>query len=657
MNKKSTILCCMLALCISICSAQTKITKESFQVINLDYPGLETVKKNVETGSYEQAAQSLLTYYRDRNAKKDPDFSNGEAVVDLRQPLNQTTKNTADSALQHRFQPHKGYGFFDYGKDINWQNWPVKDNEVRWQLHRVKWWQAMSLVYYITKNEAYAKEWILQFSDWVKKNPLGLSKDNDRFAWRPLEVSDRVQNLVPVFDIFIKSPNFNAEFLMEFLNSYHQQANYLPPNYAELGNHRLFEAQRVLFAGASFPEFKDAASWRKSGIEVLNTEIKKQVYPDGVQFELSPVYHAAAIDIFLKAYRSAQKANVVNEFPAEYKNTVENMILAFASILFPDYNTPMFGDSWIAEKRVRLRQFNSWLEAFPDNETIRYFATDGKKGKAPDFLSKGLTTAGFYTFRNSWQDPATIMILKASPPGEFHAQPDNGTFELWNNGRNFMPDAGVYVYSGDAEIMKQREWYRQTRLHNTLTLDNKNMVITKAQLKKWKTSANLDQLTYVNPSYPDLDHQRTVFFIDKKYFLIIDQAIGKASGKIGVHFHLKEDSKAFANAVQNSIQTDYSDGNNLLIQYFGKDKASLTPEASKVSYEYRKEMERPAFVFEKDKNKEQMQTFVHILYPFKGKKAPSIQVKENKGHDLANGSIDLTITTDGKSQQIKASLN
>lgn len=657
MNKKSILLCCALCLFVLFSNAQSKISKESFQVINLDYPGLESVKKNYEAGNYEKAADALLSYYKVKNAKKEPDFSNAEAAIDVKQPLNKTTKATADSALLHRFQPHKGYGFFDYGKDINWQNWPIKDNEVRWQLHRVKWWQAMALTYYSNKNEAYAKEWMLQFLDWAKKNPLGLSKDNDRFAWRPLEVSDRVQSLVPTFDIFIKSPNFDASFLMAFLNSYHQQANYLPSNYAEQGNHRLFEAQRVLFGGASFPEFKDAPAWRKSGIEVLNAEIKKQVYPDGMQFELSPVYHAASIDIFLKAYRSAQKANVANEFPETYKNTVESMVLAFASITFPDYNAPMFGDSWVAEKRARLKQFNSWLEAFPKNEAIRYFATEGKEGKAPNFLSKGLTTAGFYTFRNAWKDPATIMVLKASPPGEFHAQPDNGTFELWKNGRNFMPDAGVYVYSGDAEIMKQREWYRQTRLHNTLTLDNKNMVITKAQLKRWKTSPALDQLTYTNPSYPELEHQRTVLFIDQQYFLIIDQAIGKATGKIGVHFHLKEDSKASINDSQSGIQTNYADGNNLLIQYLSKDKASLSTEPSKVSYEYRKEMERPAFVFEKSKADGNTQTFVSVVYPFQGQKAPAISVKENAGNDFAKGNINLTITIDGKAKNIKSLSN
>ena len=36
------------------------------------------------------------------------------------------------------FFVHKGYQpSYNYGKDINWQYWPVQDNELRWQLHRL----------------------------------------------------------------------------------------------------------------------------------------------------------------------------------------------------------------------------------------------------------------------------------------------------------------------------------------------------------------------------------------------------------------------------------------------------------------------------------------------------------------------------------------
>lgn len=248
------------------------------------------------------------------------------------------------------------------------------------------------------------------------------------------------------------------------------------------------------------------------------------------------------------------------------------------------------------------------------------------------------------------------MVLKASPPGEFHAQPDNGTFELFIKGRNFTPDAGVFVYSGDEAIMKQRNWYRQTRIHSTLTLDNQNMVITKARQNKWETSANLDVLTYTNPSYPELEHQRSVLFVNKKYFLVIDKAIGKATGTLGVHWQLKEDSRAVFDKVKSRVYTAYGDGNNLLIQSLNADKIKLKEEEGKVSYFYNKELSRPAFAFEKLKNDAASQQFVSIVYPFEEEKVPEIRIVPNKGNDFEKGTIDLSLTINGKQQQIKATL-
>lgn len=645
-------------LLVNVAKAQeAPITKESFKLINLSYPGLETVNQYYTKGDYEHAASALLSYFRNRKSIKHPEFNHSEEARFRGKDIGKANLDKADKALKHQFQPQKGYGFFDYGKDIDWQYWPVKDNEVRWQLHRVTWWQPMGLAYRSSGDEKYAKEWVFQFRDWHKKNPLGLSADNDRFAWRPLEVSERIQSLPGTFNLFLNSPNFTPAFLMEFLNSYHQQAAYIPPRYSDKGNHLLFEAQRMLFAGAFFPEFNDAESWRKSGIAVLNTEIKKQVYPDGVQFELSPVYHAASIDIFLRGFNAAKMSKLESEFPASYSQTIENMIMALISFTFPDYNNPMFGDSWLTEKENRKKQFATWSKAFPTNETIKFFANEGKQGKRPDFLSKALTDAGFYTFRNGWDNKATAMVLKASPPGEFHAQPDNGTFELWKDGRNFTPDAGCFVYSGDAEIMKQREWFRQTRVHNTITLDNKNMAITNAKLLKWESGKDLDVLTYTNPSYASLNHQRSVLFIDKTYFIIIDIAKGQATGKIDVHFQLKEDSKPTYNAQKKLVATNYEDGNNLLIQNLDFDGTSkLLQEETKVSYFYQKEMPRPALSFQKEKVDNKDTRSISILYPYQGTQVPNISIVKNKDFDLEKGWFSINVNINGKTRTIKTKL-
>ena len=330
--------------------------------------------------------------------------------------------------------------------------------------------------------------------------------------------------------------------------------------------------------------------------------------------------------------------------------------MATINFSFPDYSFPMFGDSWIGSKEGMVKQYQSWSKAFPDNSTIKYFATEWKDGSQPNYLSSALKTAGFYTFRNGWNSNSTVMVLKASRPGMFHAQPDNGTFELWVKGRNFTPDAGCYVYSGDAEIMKMRDWYRQTRVHSTLTLNNENMVITDAKLDKWKTDKNLDVLTYTNPSYPDFKHQRSVLFVNQKYFIIIDKANGEATGNLELHFQLKEDSKPVFEINKNSVYTTYNDQNNLLIQNFNEDKINLKEEEGKVSYFYKKEQKRPAFAFEKAKSGKENQYFITVLYPYDTAKAPEIKLIENKGNNYEKGIIDLTISIDGKKDKLSTRL-
>jgi heparan-sulfate lyase len=310
----------------------------------------------------------------------------------------------------------------------------------------------------------------------------------------------------------------------------------------------------------------------------------------------------------------------------------------------------------VVDKAVRLKQFSSWSKMFPNDGLIEYYATEGATGKLPDYLSNAFPNGGLYTFRNGWENKSTIMVLKAGPPAEFHAQPDNGTFELWVKGRNFTPDTGCYIYSGDAEVTKMRNWFRQTRVHSTLTLDNKDMVITEARQNKWKTSKNLDVLTYTNPSYSNLNHQRSVLFINGKYFLIIDKAIGTATGNLGVHFQLKEDSKPVFDKANNSVYTTYEDGNNLLIQSLNSDKVVLNEEEGKVSYSYAKEISRPAFVFEKPKNDTASQQFISIVYPYDGNKAPKITIKPNPGNDFEKGNISLNITIDGKTNAVKTTL-
>ncbi len=180
----------------------------------------------------------------------------------------------------------------------------------------------------------------------------------------------------------------------------------------------------------------------------MNREINVQVYNDGGRVKLDPHYHLAAINIFCKALNIADLNGFRNEFPQEYLDTIEKMIVFYANVSFPDYTNPSFSDAKLTNKKKCWKNSATGAE-FPKNQFIKYLATDGKEGALPEYLSKGFLKSGFFVFRNSWGTDATQMVVKAGPKAFWHCQPDNGTFELWFNGKNLFPDSGSYVYAGE----------------------------------------------------------------------------------------------------------------------------------------------------------------------------------------------------------------
>ena len=652
--------------CIGMAQATAQELKtEVFSLLNLNYPGLEKVKSLHESGKDKDAAQALLDYYRARTNIKTPDINLNKITIGKEE------QKWADDAMEHTFFVHKGYQpSFNYGKDINWKYWPVQDNELRWQLHRHKWFTPMGKAYRVSGDEKYAKEWTAQYIDWIKKNPLvsidkkeyELTSDevlkgdveNMRFAWRPLEVSNRLQDQTTQFQLFLPSPSFTPEFLTEFLVNYYKHAVHILNNYSDQGNHLLFEAQRIIYAGTFFPEFKDASAWRQSGIGILNREIKVQVYDDGGQFELDPHYHLASINIFCKALYIADMNGFRNDFPQSYMDTVENMIMFYLNICFPDYTNPCFSDAKLTTKREMVKNYKEWSKLFPKNKAILYFASKGKKGELPAYLSKGFLKSGFFVFRNSWGEDATQMVVKAGPKAFWHCQPDNGTFEMWFNGKNLFPDSGSYVYAGSKEVNEERNWFRQTAVHNTLTLNNKNLDQTNSKTLLWQPEGDIQTLVTENPSYKDLTHRRSIFFVNNTYFVIVDEAIGAAKGFVNLHYQMPKGN--IANSREDmTFVTEFESGSNMKLQCFGPDGMSMKKEEGWASTAYRKKFKRMNVSFNVKKENDAVR-YITIIYPMKDSAdAPAMSAKfKTKKFDGKN--LEVEVKVGGKKQSLKYTL-
>ena len=201
--------------------------------------------------------------------------------------------------------------------------------------------------------------------------------------------------------------------------------------------------------------------------------------------------------------------------------------------------------------------------------------------------------------------------------------------------------------------MKLRNWFRQTAVHNTLTLDNKNLETTESVTKLWKPEGDVQILVTENPSYKSLKHRRSVFFVNRQYFVIVDEAIGNATGNVNLHYQLCDgdidiDAKTF------SLSSDFAGESQVKLQCFAPKKTTLKKEEGWYSVAYRQRTERTAVSFNTEKKEKENVQFVTVIYPAKSTKDfPKMEAKiKNNSSDA----MEVEVSLNGKKQTLKYQL-
>ena len=139
----------------------TDIDQRVFELLDLDRPGLEDVKRFYQAGQLSNAASELLTYYRER-----PVYNPG---VNMLQPSATATElKIADQATKEGDYRFKVYEYVDSdgncysfkGEDgtIDWSYIPEAmkgEKEFMYQLHRHQWMLPQAKAYKATGEEKH----------------------------------------------------------------------------------------------------------------------------------------------------------------------------------------------------------------------------------------------------------------------------------------------------------------------------------------------------------------------------------------------------------------------------------------------------------------------------------------------------------------------
>lgn len=600
-----------------------------------DHPGILNI---MARGAADTAASNdLLRYFRERESVNHPVERTRDVVVPGSLP-SENDLEAADNALRHIFIGQGAYPPFFAGEDIDWGLRPVPDNEWVWQFNRMSFWNSMGRAYRHTGDEKYAGGWVYQLTDWVRKNP----NDSDhRYAWRSIEAGIRGHSWTGHYQMFIDSPHFTPEVLLIFLNSLYDHASYLYKTYSKGSNWGLMEAEGMAFIAITFPEFAEAEMWRNEAFRRLSEEINIQVHPDGHQKELAMGYHLGCIAWFMRTYDLAAMNGMEHVFPGTYIKSVERMCDVPMKLCHPDGTNPQFGDAWAGRPGQHRSRFLQWAGRFERNDFL-FLATGGLKGLKPTETAFALKDSGLYSMRSGWDRDAVCLVLKCGPDGGWHSQPDNGTFELSAGGRTLMPDSGCYIYSGDPE---NRAWFRQTRVHQTITLNGENSVYA-PKLLLWQPDGDHEILIVENAGYPGLIHRRALFFIDRKYFVIVDEAYGSAIGEINLHFQFAA-GRAVLDPLNLSARSDFNDGWNVLVKAAGMNGMMMEEEEGQVSFVYTQKEPRPAFCYRQSKveGKDGVR-FVTVVAPYL-ENIPGISAGVKGDPPVGGSGIEIELNLNG----------
>ena len=678
-----------------------------FDQLNLDYPGLERVKKHHEAGEDYLAASALLEYYRMRKNAENPLLSlvNIELKKDTKDKdgnsYNDGDQKTADFALEYRFyvkgyydgkvEDRKPYSVGKAGA-INWANNPKNDTEYPKQLHRHQWFLPQAKVYRVSGDEKYINSWIEVYGDWIVQNPQPATEaEIGEGPWWQLQVATRLIDQVQLLEYFKHSDNFTPEWLTTFLASFAEQADFLVKYpYKSSGNILVTQGQALITAGILIPEFKNSQTWMDKGYSIANAEVKNQFMSDGWHKEMSLHYHISAVADFYETIRLTKANNLTNKLDPDFNEHLRKAAEVLTHFTYPnyfksgpdnDYIVPGFNDSWKSNwKRSTIsKNFDRYVELFPDSEEFKYMATavngNTPQGSHPDTEIKVFEDAGYYVMRNGWETSSTVMIFSNNKSNDIstnldrwsHNQPDNGTFELYINGRNFFPDSGVYSYNYnlDSNDGQDRLWFRNSENHNTLTLgkveiiDKKNNQASDFKYAAGKLlKADNDVLVFENKGYDNLTHRRSVFYVDKSYFVLVDEGIGNAAGELYLNFHLcdkKEDVVVDEQA--KGAHTVFSN-NNIIVRTITDDNfikgATRNGRVSFSSSAGDGYNERTAYYINSNKKANETTRFITVILPV-DKYTGNEEIKATFG-ECTDNSVSVNVTVEGKTKTLSYTL-
>lgn len=353
-------------------------------------------------------------------------------------------------------------------KHIDWYANPTYNGyaEWTWQLSRHHEWRCLANAYLETGDEKYAEAYVDFLLSWCEAAPCPENEPGVATkCWRTIEAGIRMtQNWHRAFYSFYKSPKMTDHAITVYCKSLCDHV-YRLQNFNTSGNWLIMEMNGLAHIGMLHPFFKSSKAWVDYACDRLYNAINEQIYPDGFQYELTTGYHGVVVFNFDYLFSMARAIDY--PLPDKLKTAYKRTFDMYKKLVYPDFKTPGLNDGGRAGSAYYCK---IGLKYFPEDEELRWFATEGKEGKKPDYLSNVMPYSGMAMMRNGWDKEGSVAVFMESAPYGFgHQHEDKLNVLMYAYGKEVMPDSETYNY--DSSDM--RKLVVSTYGHNCGLVDDK----------------------------------------------------------------------------------------------------------------------------------------------------------------------------------------
>lgn len=553
-----------------VCKYYPEVMKTMLDQFDLDRKGLEDVKVAYGNNRLVDACKYLLVYYK-----------NSPTAQNLRRESPAATSQTnaeADTTLKNVFIIQNVKGQVRYGADGH-RDWyykgPNNDREWAWLSNRHSQLYQVFTTYMQTGNTKYLEYVDLFLRDFIIKSmPYPKAKGSESI-WRGLEVAARVKVWTRIFYALIDNVDFSPSTQLLMLSSLPDHAHY-NRNFYSGNNWLTMEISALATVAAYFPEYRSSKEWMTFAIETMSSSMKEQVYPDGVQTELTSHYHNVALSNFYLFKEICDQA--AQPLPDFYNQTLEKMYSYIAHVVRPSGYRILNNDGDRGSDRNYILD---GAKKF-DQPEWEYIATNGRSGKKPsDGPSYFYPWAGHLISRSGFDSLAHWSFFDVGPWGSGHQHNDKLHISISAYGRDLLVDAGRFAYTG-AVADKFRGYARSTAGHNILLIDSKGQsagpTLAEEPLSNstYKLASGFDYASNSFDQFKDVTgeakHIRSIMYVRGKFWVVVDRVVTDRPRTIDALWHWHPDNQVTRDRLV--VKTNNTKG-NLAVIPISKQKSTL----------------------------------------------------------------------------------